>query len=174
MNQLDNINDNNIYINNFNNINNIILCDDYIINNYIETDTHNISWIIDRTPNFTILNELQNIHPNYDAFNINMTEQIDTEPDDFIPFETEISIIYPEIDIVVEEFDISEEDKICCICIETRENSQICRLNCFHKFCYECTLIHTRRNNIQSCCPLCRTNIRYISVQSQEIRDQFT
>ena len=163
--------DNEIYINNFNNINNIILNGDYLINNYIEPDE--ITWEIDRNPEFNILNNLQNNHYNYDAFNINMNQYIHVPDDEFIPFEPEIEVIHPQINIIVGEFSVSEEDKDCCVCIETRENSQICQLNCFHKFCYECTLIHTRRNIRQPCCPLCRTNITNIYVQTQDIRDQF-
>jgi hypothetical protein len=169
MNQIDTTNE--IYINNFNNINNIILYDDYIINNYI--DPNEISWEIDRNPDFSILNNLQNTHYNYDAFNINMNEHIDIPRDEFIPFEPEIEVIHSQIDIILDDFSVSEEDKNCCICIETKENSQICQLNCFHKFCYECTLIHTRRNRVHPCCPLCRTHITHISVKTQEIRNQF-
>lgn len=157
--------DNQIYINNFNNINNIILYDDYLINNYHETT--DVSWEIDRNPDFTLLND----YPNYDAFNIN--EQIDLRHDDFIPFETEPLGSQEQVDIIVGVFPVSEEDTNCCICIESRENSQICQLNCCHKFCYSCILTHIRRNRIRNCCPLCRSNITNIIVQSEEIRDQF-
>jgi hypothetical protein len=156
MSQIDNTNE--IYSNNFNNINNIILYGDYLINNYIEPD--DIRWEINRIPD-------------NDTFNININEQSNISDDDFIPFEPEISVIHAQIDITVEEISISEEDKICCICIETREDSLICQLNCCHKFCYQCILIHTRRNRIQPCCPLCRTDITNITLQSEEIRDQF-
>jgi hypothetical protein len=164
--------DSEIYINNFNNINNIILHGDYLIDNYIEADE--VTWEIDRNHNnYNILNNLQNIHYNYDAFNINTNEPADISYDDFIPFGPETLVINERININVAEFPASEEDKNCCICIETREITQICQLNCCHKFCYECILIHTRRNIINSCCPLCRENIRNITVRSEVIRDQF-
>jgi hypothetical protein len=173
MNQVDNINE--IYINNFNNINNIILDGDYLINNYLEPNE--VIWEIDRNhSNFNILNSLQNTHYNYDAFNINIDQPIGLPADDeFIPFEPESEqiIISEQINIRVEEFPVLEEDNNCCICIETREISQICQLNCFHKFCYECTLLHMRRNIMHSSCPLCRTTITNITVRSQEIRGQF-
>jgi len=171
MNQTDSINE--IYINNFNNINNIILHGDYLINNYIEENE--VTWEIDRNhTNYNILNSLQNMHYNYDAFNINLNENIDVlDDDEFIPFEPEPLVINEQINISVEEFIVAEEDKNCCICIETREISQICQLNCLHKFCYECTLRHMRRNIMNSSCPLCRTNITNITVRSQEIREQF-
>lgn len=165
--------DSEIYINNFNNINNIILHGDYLINNYFEENE--ITWEIDRNhSNYNILNSLQNMYYNYDAFNINSNEHIDISgDDDFIPFEPEPVVISERINISVEEFHVSEEDKNCCICIESREISQICQLNCCHKFCYECILIHARRNIMNPCCPLCRVNIRNIIVQSNEIRTQF-
>lgn len=165
--------DSEIYINNFNNINNIILHGDYLIDNYIEANE--VTWEIDRNhTNYNILNSLQNMHYNYDAFNINLNEHIDiTGNDGFIQFGPEQLVIRERINITVEEFPVSEEDKSCCICIETRENSQICQLNCCHKFCYECILIYTRRNTMNTCCPLCRVNIRNISVHNAEMRDQF-
>jgi hypothetical protein len=164
--------DSEIYINNFNNINNIILHGDYLIDNYMEANE--VIWEIDRNhSNYNILNSLQNMHYNYDAFNINTNEHSDMSDDDFIPFEPEPIVIHERINTTVEEFPLSDEDKNCCICIETREISQICQLNCCHKFCYECILIHTRRNTMNSCCPLCRVNIRSIAVRNEAIRDQF-
>jgi hypothetical protein len=166
--------DSEIYINNFNNINNIILHGDYLIDNYMEENE--VIWEIDRNhSNYNILNSLQNMHYNYDAFNINLNAHVDMSDDDFIPFEPEPEplVISERINIAIEEFPVSDEDKNCCICIESRENSQICQLNCCHKFCYECILIHTRRNIMNPCCPLCRVNIRNITVQSQEAFNRF-
>jgi hypothetical protein len=168
--------DSEIYINNFNNINDIILHEDYLIDNYIRENE--VIWEIDRNhSNYEILNSLQNTHYNYDAFNIHFNENVDIMDDDFIPFEPELElelepvVINEPITITVEEFPTLEEDKNCCICIESREISQICQLNCCHKFCYECILIHTRRNIRNPCCPLCRTSITNITVQHEEMRN---
>lgn len=93
-------------------------------------------------------------------------------PDDFIPFEPQ-----PQppnhIQIEVQEFPLSEEDCNCCVCMETRENQQICQLNCQHKFCSECTLTHFRRHGQRTSCPLCRTPVTNISVQTEDIRETF-
>jgi len=127
----------------YNNVN-IIINDAYIINNYIDFNYVELNWSIDRNPDYNIINILNQ-------------EQT----------------ISQEIDIITEEFSVSEEDKNCCICIESREDINICRLNCSHQFCYECILSYRRTNINNVCCPLCRTRITNISVQSHEIREQF-
>lgn len=182
-----------IYINNFNHIN----YNNYpIIDN--ELPSEEIGWVIDRTPDYNLINMIHNRNE-YDDINIinniqnnrnqhfyvqfsrttqalmngllQFQHNIDHDDDDeFIPFEPEPAI---HIDVVVQQFPLSQEDRNCCVCMETRENQQICQLNCLHKFCSECTLTHIQRNTQQPCCPLCRTNITNISVQTQEIRDTF-
>ena len=92
--------------------------------------------------------------------------------DDFIPFEPLHQPII-HIEVKVQPFQLSEEDKNCCVCMETRETHQICQLNCLHKFCSECIKIHIQRNRQESCCPLCRINITEISVQTEEICETF-
>ena len=93
-------------------------------------------------------------------------------PDDFIPFEPQPK---PPNHIVIEvqEFPISEEDCDCCICMDTRENDQICQFNCLHKFCIECALTHYRRNMQQPFCPLCRTPVTNIYIRTEEMRNTF-
>lgn len=109
--------------------------------------------------------------PDLEPVDENIAPQND-HPDDFIPFEPQ-----PEppnhIQIEVQEFPLSEEDRNCCVCMETRENQQICQFNCQHKFCSECTLTHFRRNGQQTFCPLCRTLVTNISVQTEAIRETF-
>lgn len=185
------INEVNFNLINFNNL--------PIINNerIINDNQWDIGWVIDRTPDYNLINNNE-----YDDINfvnnirnernlhfheqfaratqalINGTiqfrnnEDIDDYGDDFIPFEP---LPHPPIDIEVEvqQFYVTEEDTNCCVCMETRENQQICQLNCLHKFCSECILTHIRRNRHQTCCPLCRTNITNISVQTQQIRETF-
>lgn len=98
------------------------------------------------------------------------TPLVNHEPD-FIPFISVRHII--NIIIEVQLFIISEEDCNCCICMETRENEQICQFNCLHKFCIECTLTHFRRNRQRTFCPLCRTPVTNISVQTEAVRETF-
>lgn len=149
-----------------------------------ELDNH---WIIDRTPDFTNrisldLNEIfinqSNINrtPSFSSI-IQVGEILDIrndiyDDDDFIPFLTEREPLN-YIDIKVEIFNVLEEDRNCCICMEKKEFQKICMFNCLHKFCNECTLTHIRRNAIQSSCPLCRRFIRNISVQVEDIREMF-
>lgn len=93
-------------------------------------------------------------------------------PNDFIPFEPQPQPLN-HIVIDVQIFPIFEEDCNCCICMETRENEQICQFNCLHKFCIECTLTHFRRNRQQTFCPLCRTPVTNISLQTEAVRETF-
>jgi len=93
--------------------------------------------------------------------------------DDFIPFNELNPPLQREpinINIDVEEFHLSEEDKNCCICMEQRETQQICRLNCQHIYCVDCINKHLQRNNG---CPLCRTSITNIQVQNENSRNLF-
>jgi hypothetical protein len=88
-----------------------------------------------------------------------------------IPFVlTSIEPISIEVNISV--FNICHEDSICCICWEMKTDLQICKLNCNHKFCEECTLSYIK-NNIRPVCPLCRTDITKINVQTEEIYKKF-
>lgn len=91
--------------------------------------------------------------------------------DDFIPFEMPPTLNH--IVIEVQEFDISEEDCDCCICMDTRENDQICQFNCLHKFCIESTMTHYRRNTQQTLCPLCRIPVTNIYLRTEDIRQTF-
>jgi hypothetical protein len=93
-------------------------------------------------------------------------------PDDFIPFEPQPQPLN-HIVIDVQTFPISEEDCNCCVYIKTKQNDQICQFNCLHKFCSECTLTHFRRNRQRTSCPLCRTPVTNISVQTQALRETF-
>lgn len=93
-------------------------------------------------------------------------------PNDFIPFEPQPQPLN-HIVIDVQTFLIFKEDCNCCICMETRENEQICQFNCLHKFCIECTLTHFRRNRQRTFCPLCRTPVTNISLQTEAVRETF-
>lgn len=155
----------------------------------INNDEILLTWTIDRTPsnNYTIYNMDSTDNMNYvndlnivnysivtGIVNTNHYNDDDdfipfhnmSETDDFIPFEhTRIPIA---INFVLETLTISENDLNCCICMEKKENPQICKLNCSHKFCSNCTADHVSRNRHNSFCPLCRTYITDISVQTEE------
>lgn len=168
-----------------------------ISNNYInEENIDEIGWVIDRNPDNNIINNIinniQTFHPIYEAYtrhryfeqqyaelvvqsllmNRNYRNNINYNgSDDFIPFNQEDSIQSDQIEFEVQEFEINEEDKNCCICMETREESQICMLNCSHKFCADCLPNHITRVNS---CPLCRQVITKISIQNNDVRSKFT
>jgi hypothetical protein len=74
------------------------------------------------------------------------------------------------INFVIYEFELSEEDKNCCICLCDRNNDQMCSLNCRHTFCAECINIHLNTNQT---CPLCRTDIIQIQTKNIEARQKF-
>lgn len=73
-----------------------------------------------------------------------------------------------QINFICNEFELSEEEKNCCICMTDRNNEQICSLNCRHKFCVECIDILLKTKHT---CPLCRTTITQIQTQTIEARE---
>lgn len=81
--------------------------------------------------------------------------------DDFIPFNLE-----PTIEKVHEDFEVSEEEKHCCICMETREDADICKLNCEHTFCKMCIDSHVKSKNVEVGCPICRADITCIKYKN--------
>jgi hypothetical protein len=90
------------------------------------------------------------------------------EPEQNIP-STNPNENFVNINFVLETIDTSTDDDLnCCICMESKENHEICQLNCQHKFCSECivTLVNRNRNNSE--CPLCRTQIDTITVQTDD------
>ena len=108
-------------------------------NNIINDDIDDIIlWEIDRNPDYNIL----------------------------LNFINDDRLCIPNPDIKIEEIIITEEDKLCCICLDSREKNEICQINCGHKYCKECILKHIKNNKY---CPLCRSIITKISIQ--EIHD---
>lgn len=95
-------------------------------------------------------------------------EDEDEHNDDFIPFDNNYR--QNSIDVNIEIFDTTEEDGQCCICLEEMGTDNICRLNCQHTFCIQCTNQHLQRNHT---CPLCRSDITTVSVQSESSRNRF-
>jgi hypothetical protein len=74
------------------------------------------------------------------------------------------------INCIVNEFQLSEEEKNCCICMSDKNNEQMCILNCRHTFCLECIDIHLNANKN---CPLCRTYIKQVQTQNIQAKQQF-
>lgn len=155
----------------------------------IENDEFIVNWVIDRNPDYNILNNINigdgigvnnnyfsliNINHNYNNhFTYVINNIIDTaanqlyETEDFIPFTPSIQPV--EINFVLETLTIlSNDDLNCCVCMETKENPQICQLNCQHKFCSECIFRHINRNRNYTECPLCRTQITSVTVQTND------
>lgn len=151
------------------------------INNDDEGQEIYINWVIDRTPQnpsinniiyFNNTNEYNNPDDNIIEHD-NPTNNL--EYDDFIPFEPEPhNEPHNEVVIEVQQFCISEEDCNCCVCFEKRENDTICQFNCLHKFCTECASTHYRGNTEHFSCPLCRTPVTNIYLQTEDARQKFT
>lgn len=91
------------------------------------------------------------------------------ESEDFIPFDGRNRVNSSPVNFVIDEFELSKEDKTCCICIDEKDDHQMCLLNCQHKFCVECINEHLKKNQN---CPLCRSYITQIRTQTFEARRQ--
>lgn len=162
------------------------------INNDDEGQEIYINWVIDRTPqNPSLFNNIiyfnntneynnsddsldDNIIGDYNQANNIANDNLANDNlsnDDFIPFEPEP---HNEVVIEVQEFCISEEDCNCCVCMEMHENDTICQFNCLHKFCTECASIHYRGNRQHFSCPLCRTSVTNIYLQTEDAHQKFT
>ena len=87
----------------------------------------------------------------------------DMDNADFIAFTNDSSVNQAEIEFVHESFDLEADNKLCCICLESRETEEICKFNCQHTTCVSCIneLIH-KNSNTRIPCPLCRTTIKKI------------
>lgn len=136
------------------------------IDNYtnLNNQFYTVEWIIDTRPNY---NFSENIPFTYHISNQNnQTESVINNDipfvigDDFIPFVQHISI-----DTEVCEIPVSDEERNCCICYETKECKDISQINCGHKFCGTCIIDHISINHLNPCCPLCRVKINHITFQ---------
>ena len=162
----------------------------------------NVRWAIDRIPDHNLINLreynlINNIQINYPTYNeyfrnryfeeqfTELTQQLisgtiqfniqDEIDDDVIPFDNHDDFIPFEKPIVhiVKDFDVSQEEKLCCICYETKESDDISKINCKHKFCSHCIIQHISNNHNNSFCPLCREKITHITFQDQSYQDDF-
>jgi hypothetical protein len=94
------------------------------------------------------------------------------ETEDFIPFGNPAGrnrVNSSPVNFIIDAFEMSKEDKTCCICIDEKDDDQICTLNCHHTFCVECIDLHLNKNQL---CPLCRTYITQIRTHTIEARRQ--
>lgn len=107
-------------------------------------------------------------HDNID----DLPELINIYDDDFIPFEP-LPIHQPTIQTEVRKIPVSEEERECPICYETREYQDISQTNCGHKFCGLCLTQHIHTSRIQPHCPLCRDNITHITFQTNQHNANF-
>lgn len=157
----------------------------------IQDNEWEIQWVIDRTPDHNLINNI-NFNHEYDDVNfvdnirnqqdqyfhdqfaratqtlLNGTIQFnihneDTDIDNFIPFQPQSTHL--AIQTEVRSISVSQEERDCVICYETRELQDITLINCGHKFCVHCITHHIRINRRQPCCPLCRKNIELITFQ---------
>ena len=92
-------------------------------------------------------------------------------------FEPGISTIITTFEIVVDEnLEISSEQLECCICMEKKDNTDVCRINCGHTFCIECSkgaLLAQLARHETITCSLCRAQIFYINVKNRESEQKF-
>ena len=63
--------------------------------------------------------------------------------------------------LIKNENKFNEDNFECCICMNYKQNFQICQLNCRHKFCIQCIYKTIRSKKIT--CPLCRSEIEEIN-----------
>jgi hypothetical protein len=149
------------------------------INNYTNLDDefYTIEWFIDKTPDYNLINNTQFVGRIYGGVSnqvLYLTESTmnNTTEDEFIPFDSKkferISIQNKICQILV-----SEEERKCCICYETKEYEDISQINCSHKFCGTCIIDHISINYKNPCCPLCREKINRITFQRGFYEDDF-
>ena len=138
----------------------------FIINDLNFTQINDLNFTMNDM-NFTI-NDMN--FTNYEMNYINvLTNSVNVS--DFIPFVPERILIT----VLTEDFQIHTEDLYCCVCMETMiEPTNICKLNCGHKYCNNCMLQHINANKNSSLCPLCRIKISIVSIKTNDTHNLFT
>ena len=93
--------------------------------------------------------------------------------------ETEHNSIKQNLNIKFINELINSEEIDCPICYETidKTSNNCCKLNCNHKFCFDCILTQLKQTNNQLnknnqiCCALCRQQVNTIySIKSEELK----
>ena len=156
-------------------------------NNMINMLNTNMAYAVNNDMNFNEedMNYIQdsstasgNWYYNYSLFHNNNNNMMELETPDFIPFEPgAIPFETERIDIatVLEQFQVSQEDRCCCVCMETNmSQTDICKLNCGHKYCNNCMIQHINAHRNASLCPLCRGKISTVTVNSNDGQILFT
>ncbi len=117
----------------------------------MENDTtEELYWYIDRTPDYNILNTINN--SKIDCSNIKRHD---------------IIILCKNIEI----FEYLEKN--CYICMEDREKEDFCSLNCNHVICGICAK-QILKSFKTICCPLCRTSTTDITTQIKSIQQDLS
>jgi len=123
-----------------------------------------VSWIIDRTVDPSILEELEFVQNNQTIIIYNNIEN-------------GTSILNTFVSVNIQEnMELTAEQCDCCICMEDIVQSDICRFSCDHTFCGNCcssSLQSKFRCNEKMRCPLCREEVTSVHVQNNENRDKF-
>jgi hypothetical protein len=160
----------------------------YVVNNEEEEYIINDMTVNEENMNFNEenMNYIQdsstapgNWYYNYSLFHNNNYNNMELETPDFVPFETgaipfetgAIPFVTERIHIatVLEQFIVSQEDRYCCVCMETNmSQTDICKLNCGHKYCNNCMIQHINAHKNASVCPLCRVKISTVTVNSND------
>ncbi len=170
------------------------------INSGSELPQDDISWFIDRIGDNSIINRERIINYNNYSNNYSNNYLLDTETFSYIQNDyifnniqhdgiiSNVIINYieghddyiitqaiPLLIILDESVEFSEEQCDCCICMDIKNPTNICQLNCGHTFCVECidSSIKTFKSRLQNnSCSLCRANIEKITVKIQENKDK--
>jgi hypothetical protein len=125
-----------------------------------------ITWNIDRTPDYTIYENIEREYMENILNHLNYNTNIDIQPT--IPFNQHV---YHDISLLYNVVEISEEMRECCICMEQKTKDDICVLGCHHSFCNGCTESIIKKP-VAPCCPLCRADITFIYTQKNEIQER--
>ena len=170
----------------------------YIRNSPISiTDIHREpSWFIDRTGDRSLINDEWNFNINNNITNsfnnsnamaasypthinynyISNYNNINYDTLIYYPSYNTASIRSVSCELVLDQYlQFSEEQCECCICMDQKEEENICQLNCKHVFCVTCidSSIKTFRDRNQDViCALCRTEVKKITFKKQENIDK--
>lgn len=116
-------------------------------------------WFIDRVGDRQLIN-YNNIIYNNIIYNNDYTSLTRSKPSELV---------------LDEDIQFNEEQCECCICIDKKEEENICQFNCGHSFCVSCidTSLKTFKDRNQDViCSLCRANVKKITFKKQENKDK--
>lgn len=144
-----------------------------------------VSWFIDRTSDSSILedylNDLAITTPDRITDNYLVNNEVSVNLIHFNRilniFESVNAIVNIPFDLIVDEnLEISVEELECCICMEKQDEHDICRFNCGHTFCVDCSstnmVAQFKRHNDLTC-SMCRSKITCIHVKNNRNKQKF-